>query len=274
MTITSDIHIHTSLSDCAQRDASVQKYIEYAERDGLHVLGFSNHLWDDTVTEPTNWYRPQNVAHVLQLRKELEILQKSTAIKLLFGCETEFISNGTLCLSAEHFSLFDYVLIPHGHTHIKEVMPPEYKDDFPKHARFLMDSFLRIVEHPLTPRAVSVAHPFAAGVRHHTFNEIQALIPDSYFYEAFSAAKERGIALEINGSCLIYLPEKEIPHCEYVRIYSIAKACGCRFTYGSDSHDFRTVRRLPAVERFFEQCGITDGDILSEKELLKSPRMS
>lgn len=267
MKLTYDIHIHTNLSDCAERDATLENYITAAKRDGLKILGFSDHLWDDSVTEPTNWYRPQNVAHVIQLKELLPSSREIDGIKLLFGCETEFINDGTLCLSEEHMKLFDYILVPHSHTHMSAVMPREYMADHQKHAGFLMDSFLRLIRHPLATRITAVAHPFAPGTKHENFNAIQSLIPDSYLYEAFSEAKEKGIAMEINGSCLTYLSDSEIPFCEYVRIYSIAKKCGCLFTYGSDSHDYRFERKLEVIERFFEQCRITDDDILTiEKE--------
>ena len=51
-------------------------------------------------------------------------------------------------------------------------------------------------------------------------------------------------------------------------IYSIAKACGCKFTYGSDSHDANSERKLNIVEKFLTQCGIRDCDMLTVDEIL------
>lgn len=270
MKITYDVHIHTNISDCAERDASVENYITVAKKEGLKLLGFSDHLWDDTVAEPTNWYRPQNVSHVLQLKKRLPKNRLIDGVQVLLGCETEFLNDGTLCLSEKNMELFDYILVPHSHTHMNVVMPREYLADHKKHAVFLMESFLRLIRHPLSKRITAVAHPFAPGTKHENFNAVQSLIPDSYFFEAFSEAKEKGIAVEINGSCLTYLPDEQIPLCEYARIYSIAKKCGCRFLYGSDSHDFRFERKLKLIEAFFEQCGITEKDMLTIDELKRS----
>ena len=69
--ITSDIHIHTNLSLCAQEDATLERYIEKAKEANLKVIGISNHLWDGAVPGASNWYAPQNVEHVLQLKKLL-----------------------------------------------------------------------------------------------------------------------------------------------------------------------------------------------------------
>ena len=269
MTIKEDIHIHTSVSSCAMRDATIEKYIERAAGSQFKTLGFSDHLWDSAVSGASKWYSTQNVEHVLQTKDAIMNCAQNNGIKLLFGCETEFTYEGKLCLAEENFDLFDYVLVPHSHTHMGCVMPREYAEDNKRHARFLMDSFMAAVEHPLSSRFTAIVHPFVPGTKYDIYNEVQALIPDSYFYEAFAAAREKGIAIEMNGSTLIYMPDEQIPSCEYVRIYSIAKECGCKFTYGSDSHDFRGERRLDVVERFLEQCRITDADMLTSDSFLK-----
>ena len=148
------------------------------------------------------------------------------------------------------------------------VAPKELIPDNKSHAKLIMESFMQLVTHPLANRIMSVAHPFVAGTSHPIYNDVQSYIPDSYLREAFSAAKENGVAIEMNGSCLIYMPSEQIPSCEYVRIYTIAKECGCKFTYGSDSHHFVNERKLEEVERFFDICGITNDDMLTVDEIL------
>lgn len=272
MKITSDIHIHTSLSSCADREATFMGYVEAAKSTGLKTLGFADHLWDSAVPGASRWYEPQNVEHVLKLKDELPASREVDGIKLLFGCETEFAYGGKLCLAEENFEHFDYVIVPHSHTHMALVAPKELIPDERSHAELIMKSFMQLVTHPLIGRVASVAHLLVAGTSHPRYNAVQSYIPNSYLYEAFSAAKEAGVAIEMNGSCLIYLPSEEIPHSEYVRIFSIAKECGCRFTYGSDSHNTTDNRKLYEVERFFDLCGITDADMLTDEEILARNR--
>lgn len=271
--ITSDIHIHTNLSSCAQPDALLERYVENAPKDGINVLGFANHLWDsDRIDGVSKWYSPQNLEHVLKLKEELPASREINGIKLLFGCETEFTWEGKLCLAEESFENFDYVLVPHSHTHMEVVVPRSQIADSKMHAKFLMDSFMRLVEHPLAHRITAVAHPFVPGTRYAIYNEVQSLIPDTYLFEAFQAANESGIAIEMNGSCLVYQNEWDIPYCEYVRIYSIAHACNCRFTYGSDSHSSMNDRQLKTVEKFLDQCGIRDNEFLTVDEIIARNR--
>lgn len=270
MKIRSDIHIHTNLSSCAQPNATLEEYIEGAQRDKLEVLGFSDHLWDsDKIEGVSGWYRPQNVSHVLELKEKLPESREIDGIKILFGCETEFTHESKLCLAEENMEHFDYILVPHSHTHMNVVVPRERIDTLEKHAKYLMESFLNLVNHPLSHKITTIAHPFVPGTRFDIYNQTQALIPDSYFKEAFMAAKEKGIAIELNGSCLLDKSESGLANCEYARIYTIAKECGCRFTYGSDSHStVSDLRNIQAVERFFDICGITEADMLTPKEIV------
>ena len=165
---------------------------------------------------------------------------------------------------------FDYFIVPHSHTHMNVVVPRERVATLELHAKYLMESFMALVEHPMISKATAIAHPFVPGTAFDIYNATQALIPNSYLYEAFAAAREKGVAIELNGSCLHDKSENGLKNCEYARIYSIAKECGCRFTYGSDCHDPRKDRRdLAAVERFFEICNITDSDMLTLDEMIK-----
>ena len=151
---------------------------------------------------------------------------------------------------------------------MKVVVPQERVMDVKDHAKYLMESFMKAVTHPLSKRIVSIAHPFVPGTKYDIYNEVQSYIPNSYLFEAFSVAKENGVAIEVNGSCLIYMPDRDIPKCEYVRIYSIAKECGCKFTYGSDSHDVNSDIKFATVEMFMDMCGIGNSDMLSVEDVL------
>lgn len=262
MKINYDIHIHTSLSSCAERTATAAGYVEQAKNTGLKLLGFADHLWDSKIPGVSRWYEPQNVEHVLQLKKELPANGVMDGIQVLFGCETDFTYENKLCLAEENMDLFDFILVPHSHTHMGVIVPKEQIADSPSHAKYLMSSFMALVNHPLSHRITAIAHPFIPGTNHAICDEVQSYIPDSYFREAFQAAKEKGIAIEANGSCFINRTPENLKSCEYVRIYSIAKECGCKFTYGSDSHGVNNRRELPVVEQFLEQCGITDDDFL------------
>ena len=148
-----DIHTPTEISSCcSDRMATPENFIRAAAELGHTTFGFSNHLWDSAISGASEWYKPQNVEHVLRLKEQLPPSEEVDGIKILFGCETEFTYEGKLCLAEENFELFDYVLLPHSHTHMKVIVPREWIADEKGHAKYLMDSFMMAVTHPQSKR--------------------------------------------------------------------------------------------------------------------------
>ena len=270
MKITADIHNHTYFSSCAAKESTLMAHVEMAKADGLSFLGLSDHIWDSKVFGASKWYSPQDVEHLLALKEQLPADRIIDGVRILFGCESEFTHNRVLCLSEENAKHFDYFIVPHSHTHMNVVVPRERVATLELHASYLMESFMNLLEHPMISRATAIAHPFVPGTAFDIYNETQALIPDDYFYKAFTAAREKGIAIELNGSCLHDKSAEGLRRCEYARIFTIAKECGCRFTYGSDCHNAtKEIREISRVEKFFDICGITEEDMLSLEEILK-----
>ena len=74
MKITSDLHIHTSLSKCAKAEATVAFYMDKARELGLKTLGFSDHLWDSAIPNANSFYRPQHFDYISQIKPELEAM--------------------------------------------------------------------------------------------------------------------------------------------------------------------------------------------------------
>lgn len=88
MDIRSDFHTHTNLSACAAVEVTAQALIDglCTGEDGLRVLGISNHLWDSDIEGASEWYKPQNVEHVISIRKELENVDTHGA-RILVGAD-------------------------------------------------------------------------------------------------------------------------------------------------------------------------------------------
>ncbi len=235
-----DLHIHTSLSSCAARTADASGYIAAAARGGLELIGFANHYWDEAVPGASGWYAPQNTVHVLSLKNELTqcaetVLKEPGAPRVIFGCETEY-ANGTLGISREHAELFDYVLVPHSHTHMRGFVLPDSCDTPRKHADYLVRSFLGVANHPLADRITGIVHPFVpVGTADEPACELLSLITDSDFSECARAAFENNIAIELNTSSLAHASDKLMY--EYSRFFHCCKDAGCAFFAGSDKHD-------------------------------------
>lgn len=264
MKVTRDMHTHTNLSACADRTTTLALLAEAAAGLGIDTLGVANHLWDKNVPGASGWYAPQDVEHVLRLREELPTIH---APRILVGCETEYTGNGTLALSPENAGLFEYILVPFTHFHMKNfVIPAELKD--PRGiAELMLQRGLEVLEHPTVNCGVPTgfAHPFVpCGCDR--WDLIMSSITDEEFESFFKKTAEKRVSVGIhNGMC------GEGPvRAEYVRMLGIAKAAGCRFHFESDAHTHRPnesesicAEKYRRMERIAEESGITEDDIWS-----------
>lgn len=244
MIINHDIHNHTYLSRCGKDDATIENHIKTAKKNGLSILGITDHMWDDTfdgwqsIHEGDNkdvlFYEGQNVEHVLQSRKALSQLD-TDGIKVLIGAEVEYDPNRRdLAITAENAEKFDYLIVPNSHTHM--VMPREYYSDKRKMIEFMKQAFMDVMDSPLRKYVVTMAHPFCAVCCPFGYEILLGMISDREYKDCFGACADNSIAVEINLSKFRGYSTDQIIHSNLIRPFRIAKECGCKFTFGSDSH--------------------------------------
>jgi len=234
MKILSDLHVHTHLSLCARSSAVVPYYIDRAKELGIKRLGFSDHMWDAPIEgreRSTEFYSVQNFEHILKLKEEIK---SAESFDILFGCETEYSKSAGAAITEETAKQLDFLLVPNSHTHI--TADRETVNDHEKHAEYMLKAFYDIINCPVSKYITAIAHPFYAVCCPYDNRELFGLYSDEDFRKCFSAAKEKNIAMEINTSCFAYKTLPEIYADPSLRMYEIAKQCGCKFTFGSDSH--------------------------------------
>ena len=260
-----DIHIHTNLSDCAKPEATLDLYIQHAKNYNLPVIGIANHYWDEKVPGAFPWYVPQNTAHIYKIKPEIE--EKSGKdVKILFGAETEIDKHGTIGISVEEAAKLDFLLVPHGHTHMtNDTIPEEEKATNEKHAAFLVKSFFNILANkPLLKYITAVAHPFTAvGTPGEEIVKIHSYISDKQFEDCFEALRDADIAAEINTAGFVNpIFRDNIAQAPYTRMYKIAKRVGCKFTLGSDAHGEKGCVPFSLVSEIMSISGITETDLV------------
>ena len=254
-----DFHFHTHLSACAAKDSTLKVMLEALKKAGVTTAGVANHLWDSKVPGSSPWYAPQNVAHVLAIRKEYDALsdEERSGIQLYFGCETEYVGQGRVALKKESAELFDFVLVPPHHFHMKNFVRPVELEESAAIARLMLARFTECCNISFVS---GIAHPFMVLGYPGRVDEILQAIPDSRFKEVFDFAAEKGKSIEVN-ICAIHqecaLDSDGLP-LEYKRMFSIARGCGCKFHLGSDAHapDRLKPERFTFAMKFAEKCGI------------------
>ena len=237
MKITSDLHVHTALSSCAKPEATVAFYMDKAREIGLKTLGFTDHLWDSAIPKANGFYRPQDFAHILQIKEELEKADKTGIDRILFGAEGEYdpYRHGVALTPAVAEQL-EVLLVPNSHTHM--MMPKDYYDPPRRHAEFMIEAFYDIINSEIAPYVTAIPHPFAAVAcaKYYSSRVPVATITDDEFKACFAAAAEKGIAMEINPNFFRNQTKEQIDADQFTRMFRIARDMGCLFTVGLDSH--------------------------------------
>ena len=256
-----DLHIHTSHSLCAPRTTQVESYLPYCVEEGIRLLGITNHLYAEGGTVHGVPY----LDYILQVRGELEALREKTDVRLLFGCESELFWNREPGLHPQNAHHFDYVLFAPSHIFncitYYEGIDLSSAD---KVRDLIVAQFCR---------ACTLEYDIPVGICHPLYpiccpweQEVVDGMTDEVLADCFTLAAKHHRSIEIHA-CL-YRNGTALDHeglsPSYLRLLSAAKACGCKFHFGSDAHApdaFLGKHRL--LERAAERIGLCEDDLWS-----------
>lgn len=254
MIISQDLHVHTNLSACAESSSTIESYLQTEKDLGVNTIGIADHFWDENIPHIYDDYRVPTLEKVLLLREKARVAAKF-GISLLVGVETEYDRvRRDIAILPETAEQLDFVLAPNAHLHI--TMTDEERQNKAKQASFMLTAWEDILRSEASKYITAIPHPFAVS------EEVMALITDKQYQDCFKAAAEKNIAIEINTS--VYRPKtiSQILSHEALRMYSIAKQCGCKFTFGSDAHS------ATALDSFYKGYVVAQYLELTEKNIL------
>lgn len=272
MKITHDFHIHTHLSLCADKSATAEAYAKIFKEQGIKKAGFSDHFWDANYENshaylldntgqhnPKGFYTVQNYDYLCQLKPELEKVDFGDT-EIFFGCETDYDPvNRRPAITPETAEKFDFVLMPNSHTHM--VMPIAYYEPYEKHIDYMIQIYNDTLNSDVAKYITSMAHPFEAVCCLYDRYILMKMISDDTYKRLFSKTAEKGIAVEVNVSCMRKKTPEEIANLEEMRLFRIAKDEGCLFTFGSDSHDDQAHKYYSNATLVSELLGLTENDL-------------
>ncbi len=236
----SDLHCHSTLSSCCHDAAMTpQAILDFAKAHAYTELCLTDHLWDSAVPGSSDWYAPQNVEHV----RSCLPLPKSDGLRFRFGCETELPMSGIPALARENFDLFDFVVIPPNHMHMKGLVRPESIDTPEKMAIYVQDRLENLMERDLPFRKIGLAHltcslMFSEG----SVADVVSHMSEARLLRIFKGYAQAGTGIELNaGSFKEWDARRE----ELLIIYRAAKEAGCRFYLSSDAHAVKSLSGVP-----------------------------
>ena len=190
----------------------------------------TDHFWDETVDGASNWYKPQNYQHIVESKP----LPQVEGTRFLFGCETELNKNLSVGVSNDKYDLFDFIIIPTTHFHMKGYTITENEASSAENrAKAWIKRLDAVLNIDLPFHKVGIAHltcGLIAPTREEYF-EVLRLIPEDEMQRLFIRAAKLGVGIELNAGDMRIVDEETV-----LRIYKTAKECGCKFYLGSDAH--------------------------------------
>lgn len=260
LSVDHDLHVHTFLSACSSDPEAVPaNMLARAAECGVRTVGFADHLWDAAVAGASEWYRPQDYEHISQIRAQLPA--DAGGVRVLVGCETEYVGGGRVGISPAVAEKLDFVLVPHSHFHMEGFVRPAEVDTPAAIAGLLQERFAEAIELEV---ATGIAHPFMPCILPDQLDEILGYIEDGAFADLFGRAAERGVSIEITTGAFPSLNAGERPgaHDEaFLRVYRLALEAGCVFHFASDTHSLEGMGRVRGLEPLVRELGLTAGNL-------------
>ncbi len=234
--IDHDYHIHSFLSSCASDPAQDEQFIlAKAKELGLSRICITNHYWDSAVPGASKWYLRQNFDHIA---KSLP-LPRADGVRFLFGCETELDKHMTLGCPPSRYDDFEFIIIPTTHLHMMGFTIDEADDSVGARARLWGERLDALLDQPLPFHKVGLAHLTTCLINWKRKSKEEhfatlAAIDEMEAARLFTKAASRGCGIELNMNDMRNAGE-DID--KVLRLFHIAKGCGCKFYLGSDAHE-------------------------------------
>lgn len=254
--IDHDLHIHSYLSSCSRDpEQNPDAILRYAEANRMSTVCLTDHYWDSAVPGASDWYKPQNFDHI----REALPLPQGEETAFLFGCETDLKKDMTLGIPPERFSDFDFIIIPTTHLHmIGFTIAEADKDSLDRRAELWVERLDQLLDRDLPFSKIGIAHLACGLISKKGHLPVLDRIPSDEMERVFSKAEARGCGIELNADDFTFA---DADADRVLRMFRIAKGCGCKFYLGSDAHHPASLdRAVPLFERAIDLLALEETD--------------
>ena len=218
-----DIHTHTIASGHAY--GTIREMAFEAGQRGIRLLGLTEHAPGTPGTCDPLYFRNLKV-----VPKELY------GVKIVHGCEINVLNGGRLSLDEEYFKYISYGIVG---IHMICYENAGIKKN--------TENLIACMKHP---KVHFVSHPDDD----HTPLDYDELVP---------AAREYGVALEVNNSSLVK-KEKRLNCCEnYRKMLELCTQYGTQVFIGSDAHDPSWVGEFSLARELISSVGFDEELIIN-----------
>ena len=251
--IDHDYHIHSYLSPCSRHpEQTTENILKYARDNGLTSICLTDHYYDAAVS-PKLLADSQSTEY--DWISQALPLPQAEGISFLFGCEVDMHAyHHVIGVPPARYDDFDFIVVATTHMHCPgaTISEEDYRSE-ERQAALWAERFHAVLNSDLPLKKVGIAHPACTLIHPQSregYLRVLDRIPTSEMERVFSKAAKAGVGIEINRCDMIFSDAEEDT---ILRMFRIAKSCGCKFYLGSDAHNPKGLQE--AVELF--ERGIT-----------------
>ena len=223
--IKGDLHLHSVYSDGA---VEIRGLAARASELGYEWIGSCDHSMSLTIA------RGLSVKNLMKKKKEIESLNKTSRVRILFGAEVDILSDGSLDYPDEILKELDVCL---GAVHAVFNQSPEVLNK--RIMRAMDNPYLDVLAHP-TARLIGKRPPLALDMEKVT-----------------AKAAEKNIILEVNA-----FPDRRDLKEEHIRM---ALAKGVMLSLGSDAHALHHMDNMRYGLMNLRRAGCGKRDVLNTR---------
>ena len=165
-----------------------------------------------------------------------------------------------MAITEERAEQMDFILVPNSHTHM--MMPKDWYEPYQKHVDFMLQAYEDIINSNVSRYITAMAHPFLAVACPYDKSILVDMITDDQFKRLFDKTAEKGIAFEINVASMVNNTTEEIEKSSQIRMFKLAKECGCKFIFGSDAHNNTAHDTYHHADFVAGLLGLTENDLI------------
>ena len=228
-----NMHTHSTLSNCAKREMTLEAMIRTAEQNSLKTLAVTDH------SDPGDSI--DTFAGFLEYKKQLQSI--STTVRVLIGSELSAYGVGLYAEPYEVDKALDFASYSHVHYHLDSWEHPEDRSPrgYAEHELSVLNALFE------TDRADNIAHPFSP-LKMHFFDEEQkaavlSSITDNELGDILEKGERALCSWELHTPTVFRFPDFAR------RFFNIGKEAGVHFCVGTDAHNLSAIAPEGLAER-------------------------
>lgn len=260
-----DLHIHSYITPCAGYDQRQTKeaILAYGVSNDIKLLCVADHIWDRKVETPSSW-NWLKLGLDLERGRDILPLPQSPECRFIMGMEVDIDYAGNIGVSREEIDNFDFLVFSPSHQHLENFTIDTSKvgPTAEERKHYYLQRMNHLLDQDLPFHKTGMAHPVCSLICKDDPFRVLDIITDREYEQVWGRVAKCGMGVELNMWTEINTYGPKELEC-ILRPLRIAKAMGCKFYMGSDSHTTEGFKGMKkSFEKIVDLLDLTEDDKL------------